>query len=1451
MTGSQLTRESTATDGQSRGLAVVSVRTTHNHANLGQVSIAARRKSDVPKSRSKTQSRSKSSSNTRDRSETPQSPTIAPSSPPLDTQPHTSNSAPTILRHHSTSQLSDSIANFKQSVNDLRTGLRSASVALGEIERDRKRVADWGVRVWPDFESIRNLKGGISQATGTADISSSMSAGLPRPLATPTTKTNVSKSVPSFADTALTTPGRIWEVKATSETVAIVPASFDISNGNKTEEPTDDDSEDVPPFDTPSITKTKSVTFRPSTAPSAMGPTARGFARSSPSLAAPRKSRTPLVLENTKPAAIRQSDPLLNAASPFAPPRQTASAPFLTHSNIDESPANLTGSLESVSRLPVRAVRSAEPLSYRKKGGDARAMSDVFERSGVINSSRDSVKSPERPSRTMDSSAIQPWGEGEDSPMSGEDLLAPANKDGLKKALATPRIGGLVCDGQNTVSASADSDKLPEATKKRRSTGRHIFREREKSLAFSTWDDSLRLSRSEPSSEPWPQTPPPAPSEVDQSEPIVDSHSPDTHAAHQPARKPRQTGYQQRTVRVSQAFCLRPTPSPKLYTLPYVFRPRTAPQPSFRRHTAPVSVVNVNAQSAHVASVATPRPVSACHCIREHDSGLRDLVWAHSIVGGHGEAEEDVKEMEQEREQPWERIPVFSRPPSRADSVKFAKMAARNMEGKSRESPEGMDWEGDMMPASGITETGAELQTGASRNETGSDISDATEDLHFLAITPSPVPPVLATPEHRPATAPAVCHEKKLATGSQRIAVCDMSIRVSGLSSILRPVSSPTVKRAGGSTGQLGELSEDQHAIDEQPLRSESMWDDRDALAQMYSRVKSELEAVDVAPPPSASGRTRKRRSLRPTAINIAKQPDHPVRSQGCGTLVATSSGWTSTANMDVDDTDAQAVSSILPPFEQQYQQYPRPKMRSRTPTAERALVDERRDAVVGVGVAVKELEAKLDWRLHHLNDESEMLRKRGVVASNATQRDISSAVGDKASQAAEEESVSKRVDEVGESQTEGRPPDGGEKKRKKRKKKKKEAKLTAPESPAVLEPSIAEREVIPQTVYTPTNIIPDPTGTKALVVENAEPVQEEEAILWPPPAYIYAVAKAIVEIDKGVASFQKRVRGFLCRKWYRHAIDVLYLTQRLFRAHRIYMQYQRILQLIHGKRNHVLALKQLDRLDAAAIVAGIGEHRPPPLLTSSSVVSESTFSLTTATSNLDVKSERLNPVEHRVRIYVRNQKKGSKVHDLDEGKRKLWEEYQRACAQISKRYAVWLDRMRKGEAVEVADTKAALSDDLTEEESELDVVPDFRPRFSEASTSHRSRRMTMHNPMPPSHNSSRRSSEAPSPARRFSSQTEPPAAQQTRRFSSQTEPPTSQQTRRFSVQTQDGSASRRMSMSRRVSLGVVKSKGRRASLPVKSALEAALERLEEKMSIENVVAVMTAGETATVVVPA
>ncbi|KAJ3248623.1 hypothetical protein HK104_007711, partial [Borealophlyctis nickersoniae] len=57
----------------------------------------------------------------------------------------------------------------------------------------------------------------------------------------------------------------------------------------------------------------------------------------------------------------------------------------------------------------------------------------------------------------------------------------------------------------------------------------------------------------------------------------------------------------------------------------------------------------------------------------------------------------------------------------------------------------------------------------------------------------------------------------------------------------------------------------------------------------------------------------------------------------------------------------------------------------------------------------------------------------------------------------------------------------------------------------------------------------------------------------------------------------------------------------------------------------------------------------------------ESTFSLTTATSYLDVKSERLNPVEHRVRIYVRNQKKGSKVHDLDERKRNLWEEYQRA----------------------------------------------------------------------------------------------------------------------------------------------------------------------------------------------
>ncbi|KAJ3107613.1 hypothetical protein HDU97_003607 [Phlyctochytrium planicorne] len=116
----------------------------------------------------------------------------------------------------------------------------------------------------------------------------------------------------------------------------------------------------------------------------------------------------------------------------------------------------------------------------------------------------------------------------------------------------------------------------------------------------------------------------------------------------------------------------------------------------------------------------------------------------------------------------------------------------------------------------------------------------------------------------------------------------------------------------------------------------------------------------------------------------------------------------------------------------------------------------------------------------------------------------------------------------------------------------------------------------------------------KLLSLKHVEPyIREstEEIIVHIPPPWVFLGVRVAIYIYRLLQVLQRFLRSTIQKLKFRRLRDAIRYVQRLFRASRVRQHYVRLIQLKRSGRNLKLALKQFEKVDSVAEIAGTGEY--------------------------------------------------------------------------------------------------------------------------------------------------------------------------------------------------------------------------------------------------------------------
>ncbi|KAJ3036123.1 hypothetical protein HK097_003921, partial [Rhizophlyctis rosea] len=626
-----------------------------------------------------------------------------------------------------------------------------------------------------------------------------------------------------------------------------------------------------------------------------------------------------------------------------------------------------------------------------------------------------------------------------------------------------------------------------------------------------------------------------------------------------------------------------------------------------------------------------------------------------------------------------------------------------------------------------------------------------------------------------------------------------------------------------------GEWREDEKKRGRVEDFADEFWKDRDRVAEMYEEVVGKLRSSETVRPLQRRPKTpaippRPKTALHPTEIQIS-QPTRPKTAPPSHHtyLVATSSGWHTGSDAHAFDH----IESEETGLEFARQAYEKEGVGKGTKG--------REEVVSGVvsGRASPEGEGLVGVRMR-MRRRSEEGVGSGVGAGAGERaggerrgmQDMEASLGQlpdaEQSQAVDTEDEHPTSAEEGSVHTEGEqqpevnepiPPPPPEKKKKKRKthrkKKRKRSSISAPPSdpsstlPTPLasrrptlrprtaslapqdgsEPLFEEEELIPELPQSTADELARLELERLRQIEEEERRKEEEERLRkevelcsrPIEGHVEIVMRCMERVERGVV-----------------------LIQALYRAHKIHTQYHRIIQILHQKRNPVLALKQLHNLDDAAFIPSTGEYLPPKPEES---------------ENVDEDDEVMdfNPVLNRSKRYARKRMGEPRDLQIGEDLKRKWEVWNRWKGHYKLYFADLMAEM-KGRELDSLEVDLDSVDEVVveEEPSNVESTAKSTPAF-------------LH----------RRQSALDSiqPQRRLSTA------------------PTSLENRRASMMPLDSSRRGSVMPRRGSEMGVLKSiKSKRGSMALgmassKSPLEFAVEKLKGRVCVDFVVGVLDAVE--------
>ncbi|KAJ3038888.1 hypothetical protein HDV00_012810 [Rhizophlyctis rosea] len=585
----------------------------------------------------------------------------------------------------------------------------------------------------------------------------------------------------------------------------------------------------------------------------------------------------------------------------------------------------------------------------------------------------------------------------------------------------------------------------------------------------------------------------------------------------------------------------------------------------------------------------------------------------------------------------------------------------------------------------------------------------------------------------------------------------EMSNRVVGFRGVLRV-------GVNGEVRNIDVAAKMQEEAQKRATVERSLWEDKDKVAKMYEEVFQALSVDDTQTSQPTTRAQTPRQPLHPTRVNVTQDVPPPLRPTTAPAhpqyLVATSSGW----HCDGGPTPAVAPAAAHDAGPDILQTQPYRVEKLDLEIARRAYeiegvckvpgrairsapvggvwagrVSSEGEGVVGVRVKMSKkgevvveeknaqggvMGSEIAWigqastltaasKFSEVEQETLIADPEGDMTDSGNELRPSSA----SVKASEDDAGVDLAQKEGEEalSTAKRPHKKPRRKRRKRKIKKKQHEQqdvyheqqvfynnilpSLPTSSHVSSlaslPYISRRATLKSMASLGEDVIP--------VEEELEPVLTEEEL-----AAIAAAEAARVAVEEKAARewwcFPRPVEVYvdLVLKCMEKVERAVVLIQTLYRAHRVFLQFTRVRQIQKSKRNPVLAVKQLDKLDAAAEVAGNGEY----LLSSSnpdpgdrdnidgeggsemkhgySTVSTTSSGrgrdllLRSETDLLEEEELGLNPVLKRIKTVARRRLTPAKKLQLSQTQSKMWGMYHKWQKLFLVYYGDYVEELKK-----------------------------------------------------------------------------------------------------------------------------------------------------------------------------
>ncbi|TPX68114.1 hypothetical protein SpCBS45565_g03345 [Spizellomyces sp. 'palustris'] len=729
--------------------------------------------------------------------------------------------------------------------------------------------------------------------------------------------------------------------------------------------------------------------------------------------------------------------------------------------------------------------------------------------------------------------------------------------------------------------------------------------------------------------------------------------------------------------------------------LPSLSRPQTAMSSVSHAHPS-TSVVDVNKQYEHVQSA---RPCSALR-LRPGVSQLNDLMWTHKLFVSNGEPTEDLFGMETEDIVLEEfNPPIQQRRPTIA--------AKQTTAGQTQDVP----------PQTAVLQT-------STLEADGCETASLIERLQLLRLQLDEKNENLQKKAKRPASALSIWSLEN------RVPL-DSSLRTS--SARARPSSPHHLRRTSAVEHyhDAGVWIPDEFSSMESP----AMWEDKDALARMYSQIASmreqgEYSALSQRAVLSNSVRgpfKGLRMELNPTLIVVDDSLTHipaEIRAHSrctsahhpTGTVVATSHGWavengdfdceSIVVDDDIGDLDAATLAEAITNIPRRSPS-PRGRARSQTPTRE-GLVSEmeegwfvrnmRKEDIQQVQ-ASKYIEV-LSVTIPETESEKPNVSMQSEEPKQASDTDTNEGTGKETDPTIPVASIRKKKKRKKRSSRRKKPDNATSSPPTTAKRVRKSSDHASLENKAVLGSVTIEEQVSNDGEAQKTNLnasLDAPDTITDNVLENEESLfgQRLEAAIeakvkYRPPQNVDAVIRSIMRIDNHVKHLQRCLRMYHNMIQYRLYLQMIRYIQRAYRGHRVRLQYLRCLQLKRSGRNMVLAMKQLERIDEGAIIRDNGEYQRPAanvggtLFHSGSDISETPIISSSFPSSISFENSmsNLNPLRHRILVIVRRRKNTEtwlRKRDMLLERRVVWGKYKAICDALRASYWHWFDLLARG----------------------------------------------------------------------------------------------------------------------------------------------------------------------------